>query len=203
MTRKEALDILKEGNDLNRGRWYEHSLLTGKIAKIIAKRLGLDEGKAEIYGILHDIGRRFGRVKSRHSILGYKYLKDKGYEDIARICITHNFPDKNANEVIGNDFIDGEYEFCKKFLDSIEYDIYDKLIILCDNLALPTGITLIERRFIDVQLRYGEYKYNEIWRSVLKIQKEIEEKIGVSIYSLFYEVSDNIIKKKIDECIDI
>lgn len=55
---------------------------------------------------------------------------------MARVCLTHSFPVKDIEADIGKkDITIKEYEFLKKYLESIEYDDYDKLIILCDALA--------------------------------------------------------------------
>ncbi|MDU1348361.1 MULTISPECIES: hypothetical protein [Clostridium] len=44
--------------------------------------------------MLHDIGRRAGIYKIKHSIDGYNYAIEKGYDLLVRICITHFFPIK-------------------------------------------------------------------------------------------------------------
>ena len=51
--------------------------------------------------------------------------------------------------------IDG-YRFClEHFVKNAVYDDYDRLVQLCDSLALPSGFCLLEKRFVDVALRYG------------------------------------------------
>lgn len=48
--------------------------------------------------------------------------------------------------------IDG-YRFCMEhFVKNAVYDDYDRLVQLCDSLALPSGFCLLEKRFVDVAL---------------------------------------------------
>ena len=69
---------------------------------------------------------------------------------------------------------------------------YDKLIQLCDALALPTGYCLIEKRIIDVALRHGVSAYSvPRWQAYFKIQREFEKAIGRSIYQVLPGVIKN------------
>ena len=191
---EEAKIILEEGSKLNPGPWVDHSLNTGKAAQLIAKEdKDLDENTALVLGMLHDIGRRYGVTSMRHSIDGYKFATEKGYDLWARICITHSFPVKNINAVFGKwDCSEAEYKFVKEYLDNIEISTYDKLIQMCDALALPTGYCLMEKRMLDVAMRHGVNEYTiEKWKATFEIQKYFEERIGKSIYSVLPNVVEN------------
>jgi len=193
-TLEEAKAILEEGSRLNPGPWIEHSLSVGKAAEIIAKEdIELDSNVALVLGMLHDIGRRYGVTSMRHSLDGYKFAVEKGYDLLARICITHSFPYKNIDAVFGKwDCTTEEYNFVKEYLDNIELSAYDKLIQLCDSLALPTGCCLIEKRMIDVAMRHGVNEYTiKKWNATFEIQKYFEERIGKSIYSVLPNVIEN------------
>ena len=126
----------------------------------------------------------------RHTIDGYNFLKEQGYNEVARICITHAFITKDVENTIGEyDITNEEHTFIKKYLEEVEFDIYDKLIQLADSMALPNRIVLIETRLMDVCLRYGmNEKALENTKGIFKIQSEIEEKLGHSIYKLFPEI---------------
>lgn len=64
-TIKEAKIELEIAEKLNPGPWIEHSLNVGVAARNIAKKVpGMDENKAYIVGMLHDIGRRVGIVNT-------------------------------------------------------------------------------------------------------------------------------------------
>ena len=139
-----------------------------------------------VFGLLHDIGRREGVTNMRHIIDGYQYMKSLGYDICARICLTHSFPYKDIRSYNGqNDCTAGETEFIKSFLDNTEYDEYDKLIQLCDALALPDGATYIEKRLVDVVIRRG---FNDLtiqkWKAFLELKDYFDKKTGTYIYNL-------------------
>jgi len=197
-----AYNYLSEAQKTNSGPWIMHSVFAGKAARSIAEKLPeLDADLAEAYGYIHDIGRRFGRVKMRHIIDGYRFLETEGYPEAAKICLTHSFPAKDIENVVeGWDCSEEEYLFAKKFVQSVEFTPYDELIQLCDFLAMPTGCSVIERRMVDISIRHcvneGAIKN---WKTLLLLQNKIEEKLGYSIYELIPGVQENILKKPIKE----
>ena len=193
-TLEEAKALLAEGKKLNSGPWIAHSTYVGKAAQLIAQNCpGLDPEIALILGMLHDIGRRFGVTSMRHSIDGYHFLAQKGYLLPARICITHSFPYKEIQAVFGQwDCTTEEFRFVEHFLSNTEFGDYDKLIQLCDALALPSGFCLLEKRMIDVALRHGVNEYTvSKWHATFAIQKYFEECMGKSLYSVLPEVIEN------------
>jgi len=153
----EAYLLLEEAEKLNPGLWTEHSKYAAEAAKLIAKQCPhLDSDKAFVLGLLHDIGRRCGKTWMRHAIDGYNFAMSKGYDILAQICITHSFDCKDIKTAFGEwDCTGDEYSFVKEYLENIEYDDYDKLIQLCDALALPKGFCLIEKRMIESTIRNG------------------------------------------------
>jgi len=61
-----------------------------------------------------------------------------------------------------------------------------------DALALPSGFCLLEKRMVDVALRYGTTDYTvSKWKQIFKIKKDFESKIGCSIYSLLPGIVKN------------
>jgi hypothetical protein len=129
----------------------------------------------------------------RHVIDGYRHLHAMGYEDSARICLTHSYPVKDA--AYGSSVWDGsatEYTFVQAYLDRIEYTPYDRLIQLCDSIVQPSGACLMEMRLVDVVLRYG---FNDFtipkWKAFFEIKAEFESAIGTSIYSVLPGVIEN------------
>ena len=193
-SRKEAEDILSEAQALNPGPWVQHSINTAEAAKIIASyHAHLNADIAFIFGYLHDIGRREGVTDMRHVIDGYHFMDEIGFPDVARICMTHSFPVADAHYVAGKwDCSDAEFEFVQDLISGIAFTTYDKLIQLCDALALPTGYCLIEKRIIDVALRHGVSAYSvPRWQAYFKIQREFEKAIGRSIYQVLPGVIEN------------
>ena len=193
---KTAYKILMEESQKNPGNWVKHSENVGKATKIIAEKIGLNADKAGAMGYVHDIGRIFGTMKERHSIMGYLYLKELGYDEAARICVTHIFMKRDITASINSwDGTEDEYQKAKEVLEANEYDEYDKLIQLTDSIALHKGILPIERRLVDCALRYRPEKaqvmYNH-WEIILRIQDDVEQKLGHSIYKLFPEIEEEI-----------
>lgn len=82
-------------------------------------------------GLLHDIGRKFGVRHLGHVSDGYAYMMKLGYDEVAKICLTHSFHNHTVDEYIGK-FDVSEEELCliKTELSNIEYDEYDRLILL-------------------------------------------------------------------------
>ncbi len=193
-TRRQAEALMQEAEGLNPGPWVQHSWYAAKAAEAIACRYpALDSEAAFVLGYLHDIGRRVGVADMRHLIDGYTFLKEKGFDKAARVCITHSFPIQDVRAVAGKwDCSDTELDFVKDFLRKTELDEYDRLIQLCDALALPEGFCLIEKRLVDVALRYGTNRYSvPRWKAYLRLQAEFEQAIGRSIYSVLPGVIEN------------
>ena len=151
-------------------------------------------------GCLHDIGRREGVTGIRHTLDGYKYLCKKGFMDAARMCLTHSFTIKKVTAIFGKwDCSAEELAFLADYLEQTEYTVYDRLIQLCDCLASSTGFWLLEKRMIDVALRYGCTDFAvEKWQGYFRIQKEFEEVVGCSIYDLLPEVKENTFRQRFD-----
>lgn len=85
-----------------------------------------------------------------------------------------------------------EKQFVASYLEQIEYTTYDRLIQLCDALALSSGICLLEKRLIDVSLRYGVDEYTvPRWKGYFALKAEFDEAIGCSIYQVLAGVVEN------------
>ena len=192
-TLQDAKAFLEEAARLNPGAWVEHSLYVGKAAELIAKEdKELDPNIALILGMLHDIGRRYGVTNERHSLDGYIFAIEKGYDLWARVSITHAYLCKNVDDICGKkDCTIEERNFIKEYLNNVEFTAYDKLIQLCDALALPSGFCLLEKRMLDVVMRYNFNEYTlEKWKATFDIQRYFEERMGKSIYSILPDVKE-------------
>lgn len=185
MTRDEAEAILLEAEPHNPGPWVEHSRNVAMCAEIIARAAGMDVNKAYIFGLLHDIGRRFGKEHMVHVYYGYRYMMEKGNSEIARICLTHAYNTKDIYDDVGAK--DENAPIVQALLDQVEFDDYDRLIQLCDSIALAEGVVDIEYRMNDIKQRYGNYPQIK-WNKNMEIKKYFEEKCGVEdIYDLLPE----------------
>jgi len=190
----ETEELLVEAEQLNPGPWVAHSRHVAQAAQAIAAcHPDLDDQAAYILGCLHDIGRRFGVTGMRHALDGYHFLQSKGYQDAARICLTHSHPIKTAASGSARwDTTQEEYDFVQAYLDGIEYNLYDRLIQLCDSLAMPSGFCLMEKRLVDVVMRYGMPPLTlPKWEAYFQIKADFERQIGRSIYSLLPGVVEN------------
>lgn len=186
-TIEEAEKLLEEAAKLNPGPWTDHNKTAGFCARTIASKCeDMDPDAAYVLGLLHDIGRREGIMDMRHIYAGYQFMSSLGYDDSARICLTHSFPYKNIGAYNGqNDCTEEETGYIQNYIDSLEYDDYDRLIQLCDAISFPAGPTYVEKRLVDVVLRRG---FNELtipkWKAFLELKQYFDEKTGGDIYTL-------------------
>ncbi|MDE6977505.1 MAG: phosphohydrolase [Lachnospiraceae bacterium] len=144
-------------------------------------------------GDLHDIGRREGITAVRHIFDGYNYMMSINQPEIARICLTHSFPDRDVRTYFGKyDCTEEQLEFLKGFVETRIYDDYDRLIQLCDAISLPAGACIMEKRLVDVAMRHGlpEFTLNK-WRAFMEIKKYFDELCGCNVYSLLPCVMEN------------
>lgn len=184
-TRKEAEALLREAERLNPGPWGDHSRTAAHCAARIAEACGdMDAEKAYVLGLLHDIGRRFGVRHLGHVSDGYAYMTSLGYDDAARICLTHSFIGRTTDSYIGQfDTTQEERALIERALAEAEMDEYDQLIRLCDALAGAQGVLDIEARMLDVKRRYGSYP-EEKWNGNLALKAHFEKKMGKSVYDV-------------------
>jgi len=193
-TLPQAETYLPEAQALNPGPWVHHSIWAARAAQAIATHHpDIDPAAAYILGLLHDIGRRVGVTGMRHTLDGYRFLQSQGFEDAARSCLTHSFPIKDVAFITGKwDGSAAELRFVEDYLARIEYTVYDRLIQLADTVALPSGFCLIEKRFVDVTLRYGFNVHTlQKWRAFLDLRQEFEAAIHCSIYAVLPGVVEN------------
>lgn len=142
----------------------------------------MDAEKAYVLGLLHDIGRKFGVRHLGHVSDGYRFMMSLGYDDAAKICLTHSFNNHTLDEYIGKlDVSEEEMEMIKTELARTVYDDYDRLIQLCDSLAGAEGVLDIEDRMNDVKKRYGSYPQDK-WDSNMRLKRYFEEKMKKDIY---------------------
>ena len=184
-TREEAERLLKEAKQCNPGPWVNHSRVAAHCAEKIAQACGdMDAGKAYVLGLLHDIGRKFGVRHLGHVSDGYTYMMELGYDEAAKICLTHSFHNQTLEDYIGRfDTSEEELKLIKNTLAEVTMDDYDRLIQLCDSLAGSEGVLFMEDRMEDVRRRYGAYSKAK-WDANLKLKEYFQEKAGRDIYEV-------------------
>lgn len=187
MNKMSAELLMNEAKNINDGPWIQHSYNVAVLAEKIAQKAGMDSDKAYVIGLLHDIGRRNGSMQARHALEGYQFLKEQGFEEGARICLTHTFQYQDVEGIYDTwDCTDEEKQFITEYLDSCVYDEYDKLIQLCDALSLANGYCYAEKKMVNSVLKFG-FKETTInkWKAILELKAYFNEKIGGDVYELF------------------
>ena len=183
-TREQALVLLAEAEPRNPGPWGDHSRCVAHCAEKIAVACGLDPDKAFVLGLLHDIGRRYGKRHLGHVSDGYSYMVELGYDEAARVCLSHSFNDQSLATYVGNrDTTPEETVLIETQLAAMTYDEYDRLIQLCDTLGDASGVVDVKERMEDVRRRYGDYPQNK-WDINLALLAHFEQLAGRNIYEV-------------------
>ena len=147
----------------------------------------MDSEKAYVLGLLHDIGRRNGPMQAHHAIEGFQFLTHIGFDEGARICLTHTFQYKDVEAIYDTwDCNSEEKQFVAEYLESVTYNDYDKLIQICDALSLVSGYCYAEKKMVNSVLKFG-FKDTTIekWKAILKLKEYFDTKINGDVYSLF------------------
>ncbi|GGK12139.1 metal-dependent phosphohydrolase [Deinococcus malanensis] len=182
-----AEHLLLEAGLLNPGPWVAHSRQVALAARHIAQRHPeLDPERAYVLGLLHDIGRRTGPNRDRHILDGYDYLTGLGFTDAARIALTHSFV------LPGLDTLQGEWDGTPEELRRLEILVgqahqteEDRLLQLCDLLALADGFCTVHERMVDVALRYSvNARTADKWRAQLSLKAHFDQACRVNVYRL-------------------
>ena len=204
-TREEAEQILEWAKMQNDGNWAEHSRVTARIAETIAKHCDLEPERAYILGLLHDIGRYEGyHVGLRHITEGYRFLKKKGFDAAARVCLTHSFytrlmPDdefylRQLKDEDDKKILRGLSK--KMQAGELGFDEYDRLVQLADCMARNYGVVTINDRFVDIMMRYDFPDLRAQIAGTWRVKKYFDEKAGQNIYEFFKdELAKNIMKE--------
>lgn len=182
-SREEAEKLVREAEAINPGPWGDHCRVAAHCAESIAARCeGMDSDKAYVVGLLHDIGRRFGGRHLGHVADGFSYMMSLGYDEVARICLTHSFNNQSMDGYIGKiDTTEEELALIQTELAKITMDDYDRLIQLCDSLAGAEGVLDMEERMGDVKRRYGYYPEDK-WNINLELKRYFEDKMHADLY---------------------
>ena len=188
-TAEEAMRELKLAEELNPGPWVGHSVNVGIAARMIAEKIpSMDPEKAYILGLLHDIGRRVGIVDiPTHICEGYKYCMKKGWDEAARICMTHSY--LRMRDEFGYEPETEQEKAIKAYIMNCKADDYDRLIQLCDSLAVDYGFVILEKRFVDVTRRYGIMEdYIRGWEAAFAIKEAFEKEMGCTVYDVLPDI---------------
>lgn len=220
-------DVILKNEDINeyKNRWIRHCIFVGIAAGRIVRFLNnnrgnyskffglypeteeLDEDYAISLGYVHDIGRKISHPN--HTIMGYHYLMDAGYENEAGIALTHSFIDNDINN--SADAVQGEdrYKFINSYLTTHEVTPYDNIVQLCDLFCLETGFTTVERRLLDIASRKSIYEnsrhhldktmellsrfeLDSDYKRIMALELGVDDAY-FSFYQNFPEISDDVL----------
>ena len=162
-TREEALKLIRDGLLFNPGPWGKHCLTAAHCAEKIASACGdMDVEKAYILGLLHDIGRKFGVRHLGHVYDGYVYMKSLGYDEVAKICLTHSFNNHTIDEYIG------KFDVTDEEVDNYITDLKK----MSDEAENADDVKKVIAQF-DSEDEYWAYE-KEVYQKQLPIQKYVE-----------------------------
>ncbi len=124
-----------------------------------------------------------------HVYDGWRYMSELGYDEAARICLSHSFNEGKLENYIGKfDITEEETEELRLALAAMKFDEYDKLIQLCDSLAAAEGVVDMKERMEDIRRRYGQYPQSK-WDKNMELKTYFEQKAGKDIYTVVGGIS--------------
>lgn len=180
--------------------YEKHSRDVARVCETVAKKAGMDSDLAYAKGLLHDVYKSLERDNEvtveingemvpsmTHPFNGYRLLMEKNFPEAARTALTHTF--YNIYEVLDGGFdsrlLPEDSAFLKKWISENEYDDYDKLTQLADNMASWKGIMTIDDRFCDILSRHPVSNPQSGLRKLYELKDYFDEKIHGNIYELF------------------
>lgn len=197
-THNKALEIFEEvcletdKLDIEKGKMPQtsrkHFLAVAECAKKIAKNCkNLDPEKAYICGLLHDCGQPSENrdCNKFHGLVGYHKMMEMGFDEVARTCLTHSFPEYDFKPERFS-YTHSEMVLCRNLINNISYNDYDLLIQYSDMLCKGGLVTTLKDRIIYIMNTYKiSIKDARIrYRIMLKIKKHFDKLCGQDTYCL-------------------
>ena len=180
--------------------WENHSRDVARVCEIVAKAAGMDSDLAYMKGLLHDVYKSIERdneifievdgneiMSMTHPFKGYRLLMEKGFPEAARSALTHTF--YNIYEVLDGGFdsrlMPDDLDFLKKWLSENEFDDYDKLTQLADNMVGWKGVMTIDDRFCDILSRHPVSNPTSALKKLYELKDHFDDLIDGNVYELF------------------
>ena len=165
-----------------------HTTGVAEAASLIAEKAGLNKEKAYVLGLLHD----WGKIKSEketgipHFIVGYQEMQKRGWSDVARICLTHSFPEADFDFKDYTSYALPYLQQTKELISQMTYNDYDRLIQLCDIFFEATTRTSYQRRIACIRERYGlTSEQTKVLETKAAENKDyFDKKCGCDVYKL-------------------
>jgi HD superfamily phosphodiesterase len=185
---KEGMYVVDDAINESRGVSAKHAENVAFIASRVAEAAGMDTTKAYIFGIFHDCGDYIEKtVKGTfHGTAGYDLMMEKGFDEVAQICLSHSFGKADFNFEDFAAYDQKELARAKTLLQKMTLDDYDKLIFLADKMSPHGYIDTIENRVEMIRQRYhlSEKRVAELLKESLDIKEYFDKKCGQDIYQI-------------------
>lgn len=195
----KALEIFDDYMNIIRSRIIEckgydlHCITVAYNAQMLASHIpGMNMEKAFVLGLLHDYGEIVSAIDKNafHGTSGYYLMQEMEFDDVARICLSHTFPNPDF-EV--NDYVYPKEELikAKALLSMIKYDDYDRLIQLSDSLVRDYKNVTLRSRLVYVKEKYGitTAALKKKYREALRLKQYFDRKCHNDIYKIL-RISD-------------
>jgi len=170
-----------------------HVFNVAKIAEAIAKQThgAIDPDTAYSLGLLHDIGRIKDETVTHipHGIEGFNYLTQIGYKDVAPICLTHNFIDKDIKKSDFPTYSDELFADTKEYLSTIEYNDYDRIIQIADLFSRGKDIMSIQQR-LDKNKSFYHIEKLSYEDKAFALRDYLDEKYNIDIEQTVADLFD-------------
>lgn len=164
-----------------------HTTGVARFSALLAEAFGIDAEKAYILGLLHDYGKRNNEFESNifHGLEGYREMMRMGYDEVARICLTHTFRDK--------DFSNEEYNYpdqwlneSRNLLQQYDYDDYDLIVQYADLFFEGLNIVKLDDRIAAIAARYkiSPQQLKNLSDSAFNLKKQIDFRCGCDSYQI-------------------
>lgn len=167
MTREEAIELLY--SKLHNQNLRRHCLAVEAVMRALARRLGGDEEKWGLVGLLHDGDYEATRDEpEKHTLMMYEWLKEKGVtdEDLLNAILSHNYAHTGQNPPSS----------------PVEWALY-----CCDDLTgliVAVALVMPDRRIASVTVEsiMKKWKQKSFAAGVNRDQiEECEDRLGISL----------------------
>ncbi|HUW95597.1 MAG TPA: HD domain-containing protein [Anaerolineae bacterium] len=199
MNREEAIALLDKHCSAD-ASWHAHCVQVSAAARHLAELISqrgypIDVDKAEVLGLLHDLGRSREHTL-RHGIEGYLLTRAEGYEEEGRICLLHILKGRTLDQAVRLGMLtrEEEVQLEREGWSSSEPSLEEKTATLADALMSDTGLVPIEQKYANARRRYGgqpHHHEDEAW--VKGIGEEIAQMLGRAPYDALQELRDDLL----------
>jgi HD superfamily phosphodiesterase len=185
---KDKTDALNIAAGEPKGLSAKHCENVAYVASRIAEAASMDANKAYILGLFHDCGGYIEHtVKGTfHGTAGYDLMMEKGFDEVARTCLSHSFYNADFNIEDFASYDTKELQRAKQLLQLQSWDDYDRLIYLADKMAPYDYIDTVENRVEMIRTRYhlSDERAVRLLRESRDIKNYFDERCGQDIYQI-------------------